>query len=348
MSIRLKSVTKRFGSHAALKDVSLLIEERDFFVVLGPSGCGKSTLLRSIAGLERIDGGEIHLGSTVVAGPQRHVDPEERNVGVVFQSYALWPHMSVRQNVAFPLEAAKASRQRVLGRTATCLETVQLTPYAERKPADLSGGQRQRVALARCLAQGATTVLMDEPLANLDPHLRSSMEEELAEFHARSGATTLFITHDQREAMALASRVALMWEGEVLQADAPEVLYDRPANERVASFIGRSTILPAEVVRVRGDRALVTIGGHAIEIPCTTGTRQGMAKAMIRPEHVRTSGEGRMLEATVDRVTYRGGFWEANLRVAGQDQPVLVNLGHKATVGEPLAISLESGWLLPE
>ncbi|MEJ8472984.1 ABC transporter ATP-binding protein [Roseibium algae] len=348
MTIRVSSVRKTFGSHAALDDVSLQIEAGEFFVVLGPSGCGKSTLLRAIAGLEPVDSGEIHLGSTQVAGKGLHQPPEARNVGVVFQSYALWPHMSVRQNVAFPLETAKRSKSYVEGRTNNCLATVELQPFADRKPADLSGGQRQRVALARCLAQGAETVLMDEPLANLDPHLRSAMEEELAEFHKKSGSTTLFITHDQREAMALADKVALMWDGKVLQADTPDMLYDRPVSEKVAGFIGRSTILSAEIARVRETRALVMIGGQAYEVPCSLGTSEGASKIMVRPEHVRTSGDGRGLETVVERVIYRGGYWETNVRIEGQDQLVLVNLGHKAAAGDRLSIAIDGGWVLPD
>jgi len=347
MTMRLSSVRKTFGSHAALDDVSLEIDTGDFFVVLGPSGCGKSTLLRAIAGLEPIDSGDIHLAGTQVAGKGLHQPPEARNVGVVFQSYALWPHMSVRQNVAFPLETAKRAGSYVTARTNNCLETVELTPFADRKPADLSGGQRQRVALARCLAQGAKTVLMDEPLANLDPHLRSAMEEELAEFHKKSGSTTLFITHDQREAMALADKVALMWHGKVLQADTPEGLYDRPVNERVAGFIGRSTILSGEILAVRGERALVSLAGHAVEIPCPPDTEVSTARIIVRPEHVRTTGEDRDLETVVGRVTYRGGFWEANVRLDGQEQAVLVNIPHKATAGDSLAIAIDGGWVLP-
>lgn len=238
MSIQLASVSKSFDAHKALNSVSLSIEDGTFFVVLGPSGCGKSTLLRAIAGLEPVDAGEIKLSGQAVAGKGLHLPPEQRQVGVVFQSYALWPHMNVAANVAFPLETAGETRSAVTARVAECLETVALTPFRQRKPAELSGGQRQRVALARCLAQGARTVLMDEPLANLDPHLRSTMEEELAAFHRASDATTLFITHDQREAMALADKVAVMWDGSILQADDPDTLYRRPNSKKVAGFIG--------------------------------------------------------------------------------------------------------------
>ena len=256
MSIELAAVSKSFGSHHALNDVSLSIEEGAFFVVLGPSGCGKSTFLRTIAGLEPVDRGEIRLSGRKVAGRNLHVPPEQRQVGVVFQSYALWPHLNVAGNVAFPLETAGGKRADVSSRVAECLETVALTSFARRKPAELSGGQRQRVALARCLAQGAGTVLMDEPLANLDPHLRSAMEEELAVFHRKSGATTLFITHDQREAMALADKVAVMWDGEILQVADPDILSRRPASRRVAGFIGRSSLVPVRVARAEGGKAI--------------------------------------------------------------------------------------------
>ncbi|WP_417686893.1 ABC transporter ATP-binding protein [Roseibium sp.] len=347
MTIRLSSVTKLYGSHAALNDVSLSVETGDFFVVLGPSGCGKSTLLRAIAGLEPLDGGDIHLGDAHVAGRHLHVAPEARNVGVVFQSYALWPHMSVKQNVAFPLATARRARSYVEARTNACLETVELTAYAGRKPSDLSGGQRQRVALARCLAQGAQTVLMDEPLANLDPHLRTAMEEELAEFHAKSGATTLFITHDQREAMALASKVALMWDGKILQADTPQQLYDRPVNAKVAGFIGRSTLLSCDIAKVRGEKVLIMLAGEAFEVPCVGGMGEGPARVMVRPEHVRISGEGRSLMTVLERVTYRGGYFEAHARITGNGQSVLCNLPHNAAPGDVLPIALDGGWVLP-
>lgn len=348
MSIRLSHVRKFFGSHAALNDVSLSIEEGEFFVVLGPSGCGKSTLLRAIAGLEPIDDGEIFLGDQQVAGKRHHVAPEARNVGVVFQSYALWPHMSVRQNVAFPLETAKKSRQSIAGRTATCLETVELTQYADRKPSDLSGGQRQRVALARCLAQGAQTVLMDEPLANLDPHLRAAMEDELAEFHLQSGATTLFITHDQREAMALADRVALMWDGEVLQADTPERLYDRPVSARVAGFIGRSTLVTVEVLAVRGETAMVRLCNEAVQVTCQAGTEPGPARMVLRPEYLRLSGDGSGLEAVVEGITYRGGYFEALVALEGLCEPLLVSLPSRAQIGDTLFLQVANGWVLPD
>ena len=345
MSITLSSVTKSFGAHKALNQVSLEIADGEFFVVLGPSGCGKSTLLRAIAGLEPVDAGEIRLGGERVAGPGVHMPPEARNVGVVFQSYALWPHMSVAGNVAFPLETARLAKPEAAARTAECLATVELTPFAARRPADLSGGQRQRVALARCLAQSARTILMDEPLANLDPHLRSAMEEELASFHQATGATTLFITHDQREAMALAGRIAVMWDGEILQAADPDTLYREPVNARVAGFIGRSTIVPVEILAADGSHAQMAFAGSDVTVSCNPGTSPGPAQLVIRPENVVLRKGG--MEATVERVVYRGGYWEVLLALKDLEKPLLAQTSSRPCVGDIMRIALAGGWVLP-
>jgi len=347
MSIQLTSVTKSFGPHKALNGISLAIEAGSFFVVLGPSGCGKSTLLRAIAGLEPIDSGEIELDGVPVARDGFHLAPEDRQVGVVFQSYALWPHMSVAGNVAFPLETAGKRRSAVTSRVAECLESVALTPYVNRKPAELSGGQRQRVALARCLAQGAGTVLMDEPLANLDPHLRAAMEEELAAFHKASEATTLFITHDQREAMALADQVAVMWDGEILQVADPDTLYRRPASKKVAGFIGRSTLVPVTVEQVEDGEALLRFGGVAVEVDCPDDCLPGAATLLLRPEHLVLATGSKGFEATVERTIYRGGYWEVFVRVAGVEPPLMMILNRKAAEGDTLRLDILRGWVLP-
>ncbi|MHA7776529.1 ABC transporter ATP-binding protein [Roseibium sp. M-1] len=348
MSIQLASVSKSFGAHRALNGVSLSIEDGTFFVVLGPSGCGKSTLLRAIAGLEPIDAGEIELNGQPVARDGFHLAPEDRRVGVVFQSYALWPHMSVAGNVAFPLETAGKRRSAISERVAECLATVALTPFVERKPAELSGGQRQRVALARCLAQGAATVLMDEPLANLDPHLRSAMEEELAAFHRASGATTLFITHDQREAMALADKVAVMWDGEILQVADPDTLYRRPVSKKVAGFIGRSTLVPVDVERVEESAALIRFGSVSLEADCPHGTRPGPATLLLRPEHLVLATGTSGFEARVERTIYRGGYWEVFVTVEGVAEPLLMVLPRRAEPGEVLRLDILRGWVLTE
>jgi len=347
MSIQLSNVSKSFGADNVVDGVCLDIEAGAFFVVLGPSGCGKTTLLRMIAGLEPIDAGTIAIGGRQVADDGLHLPPEDRNVGFVFQSYALWPHMTIEANVGFPLEARGGNRREIGERVADCLRTVELEAYALRKPAQLSGGQRQRVALARCLAQSAGTILMDEPLANLDPHLRASMEEELARFHRATGATTLYITHDQREAMALADRLAVMWEGRILQEAAPDDIYRRPANERVARFIGRSAILDGRVLEAKAGQAQVQVGDLRLAAECAADCAVGAARIVIRPEDVSLGAAEGALTATVERVAYRGGFWEADASVAGFGAPLVINSPQRLGVGETVPLTVERAWILP-
>lgn len=346
MSIVLSNISKRFGSDLAVDGVTLDIEQGEFFVVLGPSGCGKTTLLRLIAGLEAPDSGEIRLGDHVVASDRLHIAPEQRNVGVVFQSYALWPHMTVRDNVAFPLQTAGAAKNTARGQTEQYLAMVELTRFADRMPAALSGGQRQRVALARCLAQGAETILMDEPLANLDPHLRGAMEEELALFHRSARKTTLYITHDQREAMALADRVAIMWGGHILQADKPETIYDQPIDERVARFIGQGAVLDADVLKTAKGRAQAHAGAIALDIDCPANTKTGMTRIVIRPKDLMLADGPDSLDATIDHIAYRGGFWEARIRIPGIEELLVINLPGKAAIGETVRVKITNGWAL--
>ena len=319
--IAIDGLVRHYGAVRAVDGATLSLGPGEFHVVLGPSGCGKSTLLRLIAGLEAPDGGTVRLGRRLVSGPGTHVPPEDRDVGVVFQSYALWPHMDVRANAAFPVQGRglpRGEREAIVDRA---LAAVSLSELAERRPADLSGGQRQRVALARCLAQGAKTVLMDEPLANLDPHLRARMEDELAAFHARTGATTFYITHDQREAMALATRMSVMWGGRILQTGAPEAVYARPADERVARFVGRSALVP------RG----------ALDPAIVEGTG---ALAVVRPEDV-AAGEGTPVRVT--GATYRGGRYETRVADAAGNT-FLLDLPARPASGDELRVRVRRAW----
>ncbi|WP_249695669.1 ABC transporter ATP-binding protein [Stappia sp. WLB 29] len=348
MSVSLRALTKRFGPQTAVSDITLDVEAGSFFAILGPSGCGKSTLLRLIAGLETPDGGEIAIGGETVASPSRHVPPEARNVGVVFQSYALWPHMSVRDNVAFPVESAGLAASERKARVEASLDKVGLSAFAARRPASLSGGQRQRVALARCLAQQAGTILMDEPLANLDPHLRQSMEEELALFHRQTGATTLYITHDQREAMALADRIAILWEGRLLQAASPETVYLRPTSERVARFIGRSALTRVAVEAAENGMAQVKAGNQTLQVRAPDDARPGAGTVMLRPEHIQTDGGDGALRAKVLHVSYRGGFFEATAELPGFDEPLVLHLARRAGPGGEVPVRFTGGWLLPQ
>jgi len=345
MAITLRNVTKSFGGDPVVRDVSLDIAAGEFFVILGPSGCGKTTLLRMIAGLETPDEGRIALDGTGVFDGGINLAPEKRNVGVVFQSYALWPHMTVRDNVAFPVETRRLPRAEVNAIVDRSLAAVGLTDFAGRRPAALSGGQRQRVALARCLAQQARTILMDEPLANLDPHLRATMEEELGRFHSETGATTFFITHDQREAMALADRIAVMRDGAIRQVDTPERIFAEPVDEMVARFVGQSTIVSAEVVAARGDGVLLSLAGRDIAARTAGPMAPGPCRVVIRPQDVHLDEGG--MPARVTRTTYRGGSWDTSLKVNGLDDVLTARLSVKPTIDEELALAVASPWVLP-
>jgi len=344
MSIVLCNVAKNFSGKRVINDVNLTISEGEFFAIVGASGCGKSTLLRLIAGLEEIDDGEIHLLGRRVSARGFHMPPEQRSTGFVFQSYALWPHMDVRGNVAFPAEAAGLTRAEAALRADRHLVTVELGGMAERKPAELSGGQRQRVALARCLAQEARVILMDEPLANLDPHLRATMEEELTAFHRASGATTVYITHDQREAMAVADRMAVMADGRLLQVGTPTEIYERPANLEVARFIGQGAIQP---VQIRG--GLATLAGRPVALS-SCSVKDGLRHALFRPSDlaVANDAEKNALLGRVVSALYRGGVWEAKLAVPDLPDPFIVHVGHPVQAGDPLALTVKGGWMLPD
>ena len=245
-ALTIDGLSKNFAAASgqciqALDRVSLSIGQGELVAVLGASGCGKSTLLRLVAGFETADAGTIRLGDRRLSGPDTHVPPEARKIGIVFQSYALWPHMDVAGNVGYALAVAGLDKATRRARVAEALESVDLAGFETRKPAELSGGQRQRVALARCLAMDPAIVLLDEPLANLDIHLRASMLESFAAFHAKTKATMLYVTHDQAEAMALADRIAVLEAGRLLQFADPRTLYREPDNAAVALFqmIGR-------------------------------------------------------------------------------------------------------------
>ncbi|MEL7261194.1 MAG: ABC transporter ATP-binding protein [Pseudomonadota bacterium] len=334
MGIELDTVRKSFGGRAAVNGVSFEVPGGALFAVVGPSGCGKSTLLRLIAGLEAPDQGRITLNGKEVAAPGVFVPPEERQVGVVFQSYALWPHLTVAGNVAFPYQAQGMPRQEADTRAAEHLKTVSLEALADRRPEALSGGQRQRVALARCLAGAARTILMDEPLANLDPHLRGTMETELRAFHDRSGVTTLYITHDQREAMALADLMAVMNAGEIQQFGTPQEIYERPCNEMVARFIGRGALIPTEEAQ-----------GMARQGIAVMGAAKGPGTMLVRPKDIAVSAEGQ--PAQIVTVQYRGGVWEAVALCEGLSAEVMLDLDRPVRVGERLNITVAGGWVLP-
>ena len=276
--IVLDNISKVFaGGVTAVDDVSLTIGSGEFLVLVGPSGCGKSTLLRMIAGLEQATEGAIAIGDRNVTD----LPPRARDVAMVFQSYALYPHMTVRQNLGYGLKVRRTPKREIAERVARAAELLGLDELLDRRPAALSGGQRQRVAMGRAIVREPKAFLMDEPLSNLDAKLRVSMRAQLAALHARLATTTIYVTHDQIEAMTLGQRVAVMREGRIQQVDTPQELYRRPANLFVAAFIGSPAMNLVEAEIAGGE---IRFGGYAIPLPASGPPADGRVIAGLRPE----------------------------------------------------------------
>ena len=282
--VRFEHVSKRFGDNTAVDDLSLTVEDREFMVLLGPSGCGKTTALRMIAGLDSISGGEVYIGDRLV----NDLAASDRDIAMVFQSYALYPHMTVRKNIESPLVARRGNQLSAAERDARVSEaadTLGLGELLSRKPGELSGGQRQRVALARSIVRRPEVFLMDEPLSNLDAKLRTQTRLELVELWRRLETTFIYVTHDQIEAMTMASRIAVMSAGRLQQVGAPQAVYERPANIFVASFIGSPPMNLASGT-VSGP-ASVAVGVGAVNVSDLGSAAEGQAVTVgIRPEHV--------------------------------------------------------------
>jgi iron(III) transport system ATP-binding protein len=274
-AVELQGLGKVYGAQAALEEVDLTIAHGELVCLLGPSGCGKTTTLRLIAGFIEPTSGTIRVGERVVSSPARTLPPEQRNMSMIFQSYALWPHMSVRENVAYGLRLRKLPRDEIVRKVDAILSVARLLPLAERYPAELSGGQQQRVALARALVVEPETLLLDEPLSNLDANLREEMRFELRRLHDEYRYTTVYVTHDQAEAMTTADRVVVMNAGRIEQVGSPEEIYGAPKTEFVARFIGGTNILRG---RAR-DAAHLDIGG--LTLRCVQGNLQPGAEAAL-------------------------------------------------------------------
>ena len=301
--IQLEGATKRFGGVTAVDEVTLDIADGEFLVLLGPSGCGKSTLLRGIAGLTPLTSGRILMDGTDIT----HVLPRSRDLAMVFQSYALYPHLSVARNISFPLRTRRRPRAEIRKKVEEVAKILDLTTLLDRRPRELSGGQRQRVALGRALVRDPGAFLMDEPLSNLDAKLRTATRAELTELHRRLGSTFVYVTHDQVEAMTMASRIALLNQGRLEQVGTPAEVYDAPASTFVAGFLGAPAmnLLDAKIVS-RAD-TLYAVGQH-IEVPLgITGDIPATDVVLgIRPEHLRADGDRRDLSAVVQLIENLG------------------------------------------
>ena len=282
-SVILRGLTKRFGSQTALDNVSLEIAHGQLVCLLGPSGCGKTTALRLLAGFTEPTAGEIALGDRIVSSPARTLPPEQRNVSMVFQSYALWPHMTVAANIGYGLTLRKLDRTTIAARVAAILATTQLAPFADRYPAELSGGQQQRVSLARALIVEPETLLLDEPLSNLDANLREEMRFEVRRLHDTYRYTTIYVTHDQGEAMTTADLIAVMNAGRIEQLGTPQEVYEEPRSEFVARFLGGSNIIRGKAL----DAARLSIAGTVIECHGEPFVRGSDGAAAIRQHDIR-------------------------------------------------------------
>ena len=276
LPITISDVTKRYGDVFALDHVDLVIKSGEFLTLLGPSGSGKSTLLMALAGFTRPDYGSIKFGDQEII----QTPPHKRDVGMVFQNYALFPHMSVAGNVGFPLRLRKTPKSEAAERIEKALETVQLGGFGDRGIDQLSGGQRQRVALARAIVFSPRILLMDEPLSALDKNLREQMQIELRQLHEKLGMTTVYVTHDQREALTMSDRIAVINHGKLMQLDVPRKIYDHPANKFIADFIGESTFLP--VARSGNE---ITLDGRALSVDQPTSA-EGDLQLVVRPERL--------------------------------------------------------------
>jgi iron(III) transport system ATP-binding protein len=310
--VALEKLTKRYGAATAVNGIDLAIDDGEFVVLLGPSGCGKTTTLRCIAGLEDVSDGAIRFDGKVVSSRQISLPPEQRHIGMVFQSYAVWPHMTVAENVAFGLKLKRGlSRAEIDTRTAKALETVGLGPYATRGVYQLSGGQQQRVALARAIVLEPRLLLFDEPLSNLDAKLREQMRVELRQLQQRLGITSIYVTHDQEEAMVIADRIVLMQGGNIAQIGTPIDIYNKPASLFAARFIGLTNALPGVVTRGEGGATRVSIdGGLELESADNGFAGRNEVDVLCRPEQLALSAarpEGpNVFQVSVEQTVFMG------------------------------------------
>lgn len=329
--LRLSGIVRRYGAVEAVRGVALAVREGELVALLGPSGCGKTTTLRLIAGFEAPDAGVIEIAGQVVADDRRITPPERRRVGMVFQDYALFPHLTVGQNVAFGIAREPDRRERV----ADALTQVGLDGLAERMPHQLSGGQQQRVALARALAPRPDLILLDEPFSNLDPHLRAQVRDEVRVILRRANATALLVTHDQEEALTLADQVAVMFAGRIAQLAPPETIYHRPVDRAVAGFIGDAQFLPGHA---QGGRVETALGS----LPLANDSI-GTVDALIRPEMIAVDPEGTVggVPGIVRRRQFSGRDLLLGIEV-GQGERIDARVDNQATYqpGDPVRVSV--------
>ncbi|WP_426955755.1 ABC transporter ATP-binding protein [Muricoccus radiodurans] len=318
--LSLQGLTKAYGTLRVVDRIDLTLEQGEFVSLLGPSGCGKTTTLRMIAGFVEPNEGTITLDGEVISAPGATLPPERRGMSMIFQSYAVWPNMTVEENVAFGLKLRKLPGAEIRKRVGEILEVVQMSHLAARYPAELSGGQQQRVALARAIVVKPQVLLLDEPLSNLDANLREEMRFEIRRLHDEFRITTVYVTHDQSEAMATSDRIAVMNAGKIEQVDAPHLLYTRPRTRFVAGFIGRTNLLPAELRN--GEIGFGGVSVPAGQVPGAAAAGGGDILVSVRPQSIglhraRPAGDGPMMEGVVAHRTFLGETWDYVIQAGG-------------------------------
>jgi multiple sugar transport system ATP-binding protein len=344
-TVTFDHVTKKFGEVTAVEDFNLEIQDGEFMVFVGPSGCGKTTSLRMIAGLEEITSGTLLIGDKVV----NDVAPKDRDIAMVFQSYALYPHMSVYDNLAFGLKLRKVPKKDIDRRVKVAAETIQLTSLLARKPKELSGGQRQRVALGRAIVREPAVFLMDEPLSNLDAKLRVQTRAEIARLHQRLKTTIVYVTHDQVEAMTMGQRIAVMSQAKLQQVGSPQEVYDHPVNQFVAGFIG-SPAMNFLSVELTGSGESATLKADSVSIPLPAHYREGVGATSgktfilgIRPEHfdmVAGDGPAAIVQTKADVVEYLGNEELLHTIVSGIDMVAVVSAEHLVKPGDVITLHI--------
>ena len=333
-TVNIQNVTKAFGDNVVLREFSATFRDGEFITLLGPSGCGKTTMLRIIAGFEKPTRGEVYIDGTLVSGGKTFVPPEKRGIGMVFQSYAVWPHMNVFDNVAYPLTIRHVSKAEIKTSVERVLGIVHLSQYAERFPNQLSGGQQQRVALARALVAEPKLLLLDEPLSNLDAKLRESMRFEIKEIQRKLGITVVYVTHDQTEAMAMSDRIFLINRGDIQQCGTPQEIYNSPVNQFVADFLGNVDFFKGEA---RDGRIIFpAMDGQSIPY---NGPRTGKIDVAIRPENLFFAEDG-ILHGVLETQYYLGDVDDCRVRVGETLVRVITNGYEHQNLKEGQAVRL--------
>jgi len=346
-NLTLDHVVKSYGKLRAVDDMSLEVRDGELLTLLGPSGCGKTTTLRAVSGFVALDGGRIFIGRRDITD----IPPERRGIGLVFQNYALWPHMTVFQNLAFGLQLKKFSKQAIKKKVEEGLATVKLAGFEGRYPRQLSGGQQQRVALARALVLEPDILLLDEPLSNLDALLREQMRFEVAQIHKQAGITSIYVTHDQTEAMVISDRIAVMDQGKVVQIGRPAEIYATPATKFVAGFMGTTTFIHGKVTEITGERiAVQTDSGLSIQGKGRQLAAGDEVDVAIRPENIRfltgpadlrEQGKENTFEARITRASYVGELVDYQLDLKGSLLRAKGETANPLSEGTPIRIYIE-------